>query len=401
MNLDSHTIQTMNGIVIALCAVTFTLNTAFKRNDTASRLWSLASIVGVMIVLLRSSGSTEPLMGWTVLAGNIGMIVAVSAVWSGARRFNRRRASRQVIGLMALLTLATVGATLAEGLPLQLWAGSVTLWLSVAILAVLGALEFVRGRLQRNLNGQIVAMTLAVTAVVAAVRAVVFLVDGRAGKLFTTYFATDSASAVSLCLVIIGTIALSVLRAEQAQGSAVGDMTDGIHSAAGVLSNTAFEQAATDHLDRGEAAGLTLALIGADIDNLPEINTAFGRIAGDEAIARFAANIRGSVPVMSLIGHRSSGYFQMLVVTDSAESARDLTEKLQVSLVEEPLREAALIRLTASFCIASTGDHGYSLSALGFAANAGIVAVKAAGGNAVALDPAHDDAAKAAPPTTN
>ncbi|MDJ0350026.1 diguanylate cyclase [Cryobacterium sp. PH29-G1] len=395
MNLDSHTLQTMNGVVVALCTVGFTLNTAFKLNDTAGRMWSLAYVAGMMTIVAHAVGGQEPTTGWANLVGNITVVVAVAAVWAGARRFNGRRVSPYIAAGMAALGLLTIVTTLIDGSGAHP-TSSVVVSLSVALLAVFGGAEFVRGRLRRNLNARIVAVTLGLAALAAALRALMFLADGLTGTVFTTQIHSIFVSTMTLCLVTLGTIALSVLRAESISGSAVGDLTDGIHSAAGVLSNTAFTQAATDHLARAEEADVALALIGADIDNLPEINTAFGRMAGDEAIARFAAKLRGSAPVMSLIGHRSSGRFQVLVVAAAGYLAHDLAEQMQIALVEEPLHGTALIRLTASFGIASTGDHGYSLYALDVAATAAIDTVKADGGNGVALDPA-PGAANSAP----
>jgi diguanylate cyclase (GGDEF)-like protein len=167
--------------------------------------------------------------------------------------------------------------------------------------------------------------------------------------------------------------------------NAVGDITVGIHSAAGVLSGSSFQQAATEHLERAEHAELGLAVIGADIDNLPEINTAFGRTAGDEAIARFAETLRGSAPLMSLIGHPAAGRFLVLAAAASATEASGITERMQNALVDGPLGESYQIRLTASFGIADTFDHGYDLDALSAAAGRAIDIVKRQGGNDIAV----------------
>lgn len=382
MHLDTMTLFVLNGVVVALCGVSFILNTAFSRNDSVGRIWSMAFIAAMMVTIAHGASATGQVIWWASVVANLALTVAVGSLWSGLRRYNRRSRGFKVIALISVLVLAT---TLLHGEAAGRWAGAAELWIGVAVLAALGALEAVRGRLRRSLSGRTLAVALWVAAVVATARAIVFTVDGVTGALFLTYFNTANAAALSLCLVVLMTIAAATLRAEQASGRAVGDLTDGIHSAAGVLSAAAFLQAATDHLDRAKNARVGLVLIGADIDNLPEINTAFGRVAGDEAIARFAKKLRLSAPALSIIGHRASGRFLVLAGAASAAEARALVERIQTTLVDAPLKDASLIRLTVSFGIADTFDHGHGLAALSGAVNAAIDTVKVRGGNDIAV----------------
>ena len=397
MQLDTLTLLVMNGVIVALCGVSFILNTAFNRNDSVGRIWStafnrndsvgriwsMAFIAGMMVTIAHGATETGQLIWWAIVVANVSLSIAVGSLWAGLRRYNRRSRGFWVIASISLLVLA---ATLLHGEAAGRWAGAAELWMGLAVMLVLAAFEAVRGRLRRNLSGRILAVSLWVAAVAATTRAIVFTVDGVTGTVFLTYFNTANSAALSLCLVVLMTIAASALRAQQAPSSAVGDLTDGIHSAAGVLSAAAFVQAAADHLDRAKNAGVGLALIGADIDNLPEINVAFGRVAGDEAISRFAAKLRASAPALSVIGHRASGRFLVLAGTASAAEARALAERIQTMLVDEPLKEASLIRLTASFGIADTFDHGYTLSALSVAVNTAIDTVKVNGGNDIAVE---------------
>ena len=383
MHLDTLTLLVLSGVVVALCGVSFIVNTAFKRNDSVGRIWSLAFIAAIMVIIAHGASEVGQMIWWAIVLANVALAIAVGSVWSGIRRYNQRSRG---FGLIALISVLVFVATLLHGESAGSWAGAAELWIGVAVLSALGALEAVRGRLRRNVSGRTLAVALWVAAAVATARAIVFTVDGPTGAVFLTYFSTANTAALSLCLVVLLTIAGATLRAEQSSGSAVGDMTDGIHSAAGVLSAAAFAQAATDHLDRAETARVGLALIGADIDNLPEINTAFGRVAGDEAIARFAAKLRLSAPALSIIGHRSSGQFLVLAGAASAAEARALAERMQTSLVDEPLKEASLIRLTASFGIADTFEHGHSLTALGAAVTTAIATVKGNGGNDIAVE---------------
>jgi len=389
VELDLPTLLVLNGLIVMVCGVVFILNTAFNRNDSVGRIWSTAFIAAMVVTIVNGSTENGPIIWWTIAVANVAWVIALGSLWSGLRRYNGRSRGFWTLAVISFLIL---GATLLHGEPAGRWAGAAELWISLALLSVLGAFEAVRGRLRRNLSGQVVAVALGAAATAAALRAMVFLRDGSAGKTFIIYFNDANFAVFSLCLIVLTAVAVSVLRAEQGSSHAVGDQTDGIHSMVGVLSASAFTQAATDHLARAHRAGVPLVLIGADIDNLPQINVAFGRAAGDEAIARFATQLRSCAPVLSVVGHRASGRFFMLAAVDSLREARSIVEGLQAAIVDEPLKEASHIRLTASFGIANTLDYGYALTALSIAVSTAVATVQVRGGNdtAAAYEPVTD-----------
>jgi diguanylate cyclase (GGDEF)-like protein len=382
MQLDGPTLQMLSGLIVILCGVSFIFNTALNRNDPPGRLWSLAFVAGMMVAVGYGVYIVSADAWWSISVANTALVVAVGALWSGCRVYNGRSSGFLVVGVLA----GVVGVlSLIPGPDGGEWAGAGPLWLVTAAMGALGGYEALRGRLRRNVNGRILAIVLFVAAVFYAGRAVVFLTEGAGSDTFLAYFDSGTASILNMALIVTACIAVSILRAEGVGSSAVGDITVGIHSAAGVLSATAFRQAAGDHLGRARRAQLGLALIGADIDNLPEINTAFGRSAGDEAIARFADTLRSSSPLMAQIGHPAAGRFFVLAAVGSATEARAITERIQNALVDGPLGESYQIRLTASFGIADTYDHGYDLGELTEATNLAISIVKQRGGNDIAV----------------
>jgi diguanylate cyclase (GGDEF)-like protein len=382
MLLDAPTLQIMSGLIVILCGVSFIFNTALNRNDPPGRLWSLAFVGGMMVAVGYGVYIVSADAWWAITVANSALVVTVGALWSGSRVYNGRSSGFLVVGGLTLL----VGViTLLPGPDGGEWAGAGPLWLVVSALSALGCAEALRGRLRRNVNGRIVAIVLAIAAVFYAGRAGTFLVAGVDNPTFRTYFGSGPTSMLNMALIVTACIAVSILRAEGVGSSAVGDIAVGIHSAAGVLSATSFRQVATDHLQRAAHSEQGLAIIGADIDNLPEINTAFGRTAGDEAIARFADTLRGSAPLMAQIGHPAAGRFYVLATVGSATEARTITERIQNALVDGPLGESYQIRLTASFGIADTFDHGYELAGLTDAVVHALGLVKAQGGNDIAV----------------
>lgn len=383
MSLDATTMFTVTAVVVAICGVSFTVNAVFNQHDAAGRVWSLAFISAIMVSAGYGLQMVSPDAWWGIALGNASFAACIGAIWVGMRLYNGR--SSGAIVLIGLTVFVAVTG-LVYGPRGGEWAGVVELWCVLAVLGSLATREAVRGRLGRNLNGRLVGAVMAITALFSLARAVVFLVDGPNGAFFQQYFGPTVAMLINMSLVVVLSTAVSVLRAEGASVNAVGDFTDGIFSRAGVLTAAVFAEEASDHLDRAEKAHTRagLVLIGADIDNLPEINTAFGRAAGDEAITRFAQTLRRNAPVMAVIGHHSAGRFLVLAWVASATEALTIAERLQSALVADPLTDPSQIRLTASFALADTYDHGYDLLALNKAASDAISTVKLSGGNLIA-----------------
>ena len=378
MTFDVVTLMTMSSLAVVLCGVSFILNTSFTRNDATGRMWSLGFIGGITVAAGYGVEAVVPGAWWGLLVGNVAYVSAIGALWCGARLHNRRPPLLWIVVVIALVVaVATALQTPGEGT----WAGAPVLWFGLAILSILGGIELQRGRLRRNVNGRSLGIVLWIVAIFMLARAIVFLITGPDGPAFTTYFNSGIAAVVTMALIISAAITVSVLRAERGGDSAVGDLSVGILSRSGVLSAESFVQSAEDHLERAENVGQGVALIAADIDRLPEVNTAFGRAAGDEAISSFAQTLRGTVPVMAALGHPAAGRFFVLVAVASATEALAVAERIQIALVDNPLPDGQKIRLTASLGIADTFDHGYALPALTTAVVDAVERSRDAGGN--------------------
>ena len=384
MPLDPLTLLAVSGAIAALCGMSFVLNTAFSRNDAAGRMWSVGFIAAILGGISLTIHAISPSTWIALIVGNAALPISLGAMWSGARLYNGKTSRFAVVGIVAAFV---AGAVIVRGPDAGAWAGAVEFNLGVAALALCAAVEMSSRRLKRNVNGRIASVVFWLVGFFYAARSVALVVDGHDGAFFTAVFGTSTVTFVNTLLLVTLSIALSTLRAERAVG-AVGDFTTGIHSAAGVLSAAAFSQAAADHVDRAERApggSAPLALIGADIDNLPEFNIAFGRAAGDQAIARFASTLRRTAPVMSVVGHPAAGRFLILAEAANPAEARAIAVRLQNSLVDTPLEHDGQIRFTASFSVAHTGDYGHDLGALTAAVTDAVDAVKTAGGNDIVV----------------
>lgn len=384
--MDTVTLLVVSGLIIILCGASFVLNTAFSRGDAAGRAWSIAFIGGMMSTLSFAIFGLTPSAWGALIVANAALTLALGSMWAGSRLYNGRTSRFWVVGAVSAAVALDV---IVRGPQAGDWSGAFELYIAVAAFGAAGAVEAMSRRLKRNVNGRVIAVIEAIVAVYYAGRAVAFLVDGPEGEFFSMFFGTDQTTVLNMVLVVLVAGAMSILRAERHNTATMGDRGTGISSAAGVLSATAFRQIAGDHLERAALAREALVLVALDIDRLPELNTAFGRLAGDGAIASFAQTLRHTAPVMATIGHVGGGRFMVLAPVApgaaSAAEAAQVAERIRTGLVDRPLAPSQTIRLTASFGVAATIDHGYDLSALSTAVAHAIEAVKADGGNDIGV----------------
>jgi diguanylate cyclase (GGDEF)-like protein len=349
MVLDEMTLLIVSGVIIILCGLSFILNTSMNRNDGPGRIWSLAFLASILAAMSFAIYGADSSAWGALIAANASFTVALGSMWSGARVFNGGPARYWIVSGIAVIVALAV---LVRGPDAGGWAGAFELYAAVSLFAVLGAGEAIRGRMRRNINGQVLVATSLVVSAYYAARAIVFLVDGPEGELFQGAFGTTPTTVINIVL-------------------------------AGVLSAKAFEQAAADHIERIGYHDGHLALIGVDADRLPELNTAFGRTAGDQAIAAFGESLRRSAPPLSVIGHCSAGHFLVLVCIASVAEGRAVAARIQMALVDDPLPGSQSVRLTASLGLADTFTHSSDLAGLTAAVNEAIADVQGAGGNDV------------------
>jgi diguanylate cyclase (GGDEF)-like protein len=382
MALDQATLLIVSGLVVVLCGVSFIVNTAMRRNDASGRLWSISYIAGMLTALSFLVWGVSPHLWWVLAIGNTAYVISIGAIWSGARVFNGRKSYIWVAlaggGVIALLTGL-------EGPDGGIWTGSTGLFIGVAVFAGLGGAETMRSRMRRNLNARIISFCLWIVCAFYVLRSSIFVTLGPESPIFTTYFGSAITTVITIVLVLLGTISMSILQAERSGARALGDVTVGVHSVVGVLSAASFMQQWADWVERASFNGDRLAMIAMDVDNLPQMNTAFGRAFGDTAIRSVAQIVRHYAPTTSLLGHTGAGRFVIVVVTANANEAERLAIRLQTALVDEPIDPQQSLRATASFGVVDTDGFGYSLPALRRALDDATLTARDEGGNRIVV----------------
>ncbi|NQX35501.1 GGDEF domain-containing protein [Herbiconiux sp. VKM Ac-2851] len=382
MQLDGSTLLLTATFVILLCGVSFIVNTAMRRNDASGRLWSLSFLGGMLTALSFSAWNVAPELWWVLVIGNSAYVVSIGALWSGARVFNGRSSLVWIAlaggGVIALLTAI-------EGPAGGAWTGSSGLFAGIAVFAGLGGAETMRSRMRRNLNARILSFCLWIVCAYYVLRTSIFVTLGPSSDVFQTYFGSQTTTIITILLVLLSTISLSILQAERSGARALGDVTVGVHSVVGVLSAAPFMQQWADWIERSSFHGERLAMVAMDVDNLPQMNMAFGRDFGDRAIRSVAQIIRHHAPTCSLLGHTGAGRFVIVAVVATANDAEELAIRLQTALVDEPIDTEQSLRATASFGVVDTETFGYGLPVLRSALDAAASEARDEGGNRIVL----------------
>ncbi|MET0820707.1 MAG: GGDEF domain-containing protein [Aeromicrobium sp.] len=341
MDLDVETLLVVRILPIAIVTAIFATTAAMRHNDEANRTWTAAFAAALCVSgldAIYAGGGTTPAV--VVAAGDASTVFAVGAMWSGARLLHSRRSSylwTAVVAGVAVAVLTIVQSPEADsGL-------STTLRTGVAgAFAWLTATELLRGPMRLNLNARILQLAYFLFGgwyvVLSAVSA--------SGITRPAVYAT----ALPLtALFLVSGICLTALRVERAGNwwSASADARR--RSTLRVLTATAFREDATDRIQRARLVGSHVALVLAAIDDLDELNAAFGREAGDSALVHFSGVLRSRVPADALLGHLGAGRFVVLVLAASADTPRTVVDAIRTGLTESPLREGMELRTDASF----------------------------------------------------
>ena len=385
MNIDIPTLLLVNGAVMVIAALSFIVNTVLRRNNDVGRMWTTAFVAGILTTLSYAALSVSAEAWWTTAIGNGAYTLTVAALWCGCRLANER-ASRFWV---ALVTAAGVAiAALAPGPDGGEWAGVHALFFAVTAFAIAAAVETVRGRLRLSLNARILTVVFALLALYYVLRTIVLLIDGSDGVFFLTYFGTVTSTFVIIFFVILGAISTSVIAAEQQNkawaGGAVVDAAGG-QRIPGVLDSDSFAQHAADWLARARRDRDDLVLLVFDVANMVDMNTAFGREYGDQAVQSVGRIACNSAPSSAIVAHLSGVRFAILTTAPIVGDAAVVAEYLQTALVEIPVDPVEGIRAIATCGISTTEADGYDFADLQRAALAALACARVEGAGTISL----------------
>jgi diguanylate cyclase (GGDEF)-like protein len=361
MVLDTQTLLLANGVVVAIAGFSFILNTVLRGADDVGRTWSIAFISGILTGLSYAVSSAVTGAWWAVAAGNGALVLSIGAMWSGARQFNDRKGLLWVplcVGVLVAVAALVRGPSGGE------WAGAVEMFVGAGTFSILAGVETVRGRLKRTMNARALTVVFWGLGVYYVLRTIVIITDSPTGEVFTRYWGTATTTIVTIIFVILASISMSVLTANRRVGSEASLSNRGEPAIPGVLNKSQFEQAAQDWLARARRDHDALVLVYLDIANLDDMNTAFGRNYGDQAIFAVGRAAAQHSPSAAIIGHSGGKRFAILTTMPSVGNPDAVAERMHTALVESPIDPIEGIRAIATCGLGLTETEGYDFGDL-------------------------------------
>lgn len=353
---DGPTLFIVAGLVVIVTGICFLLETFLRRNDAVGRLWSVFFLGTMLTVFSYVVVSFVGENWWAGAVGNGAYVAAIGFLWSGARRANGRSALTAV----PLLTgFAVIGAGLIPGPTGGFWAGSVEMFLGVAAMGVLCAIEFARGALARLLAARVIAGLTALTAVYYITRAVLLPTLGPEHEVFVAYFGTATSTFVEIAFVIVGTIMLTSIQNDRFSSIDEKDVEIGARlRIEGIMPAATFRQLAETWLMRSIRERATLVLLVIEVADLTAINTAFGRAAGDAAIRTAGRITVTHAPTATIVGHLSPRRFGLLLEVPVDDTVEAIADRISDAVLGARIDDQDRFRATTVRGIATTRTNG-------------------------------------------
>ncbi len=382
MILDTSTLMVMSALVTILAGASFILNTSIQRIDIVSRLWTVGFTNGMLAALAFGFDAIAPGLWLTVAIGNAAIVAAIGFVWAGCRAYNGRKPWLLAV---VVVTVAVALAVALRGPDGGEWAGGAEMLAGVALFALFAGVEGLTGQMRSRVNARSLAVVMIVVAAFYAARCAVFLLYGPYSDMFRTYFGTDLATFVTILLMISSSVAMTSLQVERsfAGGASLAGRGGRRVFTLGVLANDSFDEGARDRIDRARRRSSSVALLLIRIDGLKEINTAFGRGAGDVALQTVANVLRDVTPTSSILGRQEVANFGVLVMVSEPQATREIAEAVLAEITEARVEGTSDIRLSASIGVADSFTVPFDFDKLRDAALGALERAKAAGGNRV------------------
>ncbi|MEN2741130.1 hypothetical protein ABCS02_25380 [Microbacterium sp. X-17] len=320
--LDLFSVSVMTALAVNVCGVVFIAETLIRRDERAGRVWSIAYLFGMLTTLAYGVWASGQGGITSVAIANGFFVASAGFIWLGARRFNQRP--------LILGTLVTaVGMMLSSGMVFVFWdadgewAGVAFMYVSVALLTALGAIECFRAPMGRIRTAWALAFVLAFVSAFYAARAIVFLVWGPDSPVFSIWFSTIVASMVTVTVTIVGAIVTSVLRSADVDPRAYAWVGSRRVTSDGILLNDVFTEALDDLLERAAWRKELVAVVSVRVDDLGQIATAFGSDIVDAITVAWRAGVRRYAPSDALVGEDGPrGILVSFMPSNAAEARR-------------------------------------------------------------------------------
>lgn len=353
VDLHLDTIYVVATLALIIVATAYGLTAVLRHNDHANRILCASLIVATTTLAIPSIwGSEANAPALATAASRMGSVYAVALLWSGTRALNQRK-PRLWIPLLAGAASGAVALSGETNGSDQV--ADFSTFILLATFAWLAGVGLRSGPLRANLNSQLLRLSLWSYGLIYALSAGVLAGMRASGRPHDDFLSAGSSALLFVSLFLLAAVCLSAMRAERYGSWRSGDGAFGeLQTALDAISMAHFEPAARDRLERMSHVGGQATLLVAEVNNINELNTAFGREIGDIALTQFIEVLRAKVPAAALIGHLDGGRFVVLAMSTSPRHARDISAAITTGLLNTDVKPASGIRLGASFGSANT-----------------------------------------------
>ena len=344
VSLDLPTLLLASGIVVTVCGAIFVLSTIRQHTDFPSRLWSGAFSLGILTMVSFAVWAAVPDLTVVIGVGNGALAMSMGFIWSGNRSFNDRQ-PRFLVGVAGGLLVAIAAWVDADS---GSWAGGQLFLVGVAVFALLAGAEALSGRMRRSRHARILAVVMLAVGTFYTLRSVVFAIGGPESSLFVNYLGTDVTTVVTIIFVIMASTSMALLRLEEDRPHEQRLLDTGRWDR--FATRELYATAVDDRLARIEVSAEPAVLIRVDIDNLPEMNIAFGRAFTESAMILVGNVLRNSVSAAAVLGHTGGSGFDALVF-ENVNSALDCAKRVRSALIDTPIDVSQGLRISATIAL--------------------------------------------------
>lgn len=377
LDLDIQTLSVVTALVVVLLGGLFVFACAQSHRLGAPLVWGESYFVYAVGLGLVAARGTIP--DWmSINVANALILLGVAQIWAGARLFEGRPVRISLVFASAVLWLAACAVPKFEA---DINLRVILVSLLLALLLVVTAEEFWRGRAEPLVSRWPVVLVLLAYAVVFLMRipqTLLWPMLGGQSLMSEGAFGWISFNTLFFMLVL----AFLLLNMPKERAELQYKIASLIDPLSGVANRRAFFDGAEDLQQAHEYT--PLAVMVFDLDHFKEINDRFGHSDGDFVLKIFAATANRLLGEEAVFGRIGGEEFAAVLPARNLDQAIGIAQRVR----QEFAREAAVygdadIHPTVSVGVVMENDPGHAVDCLLAAADRALYCAKAAGRNRV------------------
>lgn len=340
--LDMRTLFVVIVVAYFTFGVVLSLMWQVRRSERTMLIWALSNFSGgVGSVLAALRGFIPDLLSIGLANGLL--LLTLTLMWAGLRRFAHQRVSVHAVWLPPLLlALLFLGYAQPEHFAQRVCIGA-------GVFALVSALclhDARRAQREEHLRMRTVAMGAFIALYAAQVLryalSAVDCVTGHHQGLMDANLMQTLPMTLIMVSGLIWNLAVLLMAGERLQKSLFGAATH--DPLTQVLNRAGFQMLSIRQLRRNQIEQRGTAVLLMDLDRFKQVNDRYGHAAGDEVLIAFTTTVRDALRPTDLLGRHGGEEFCALLTVDDigvatavAERIRSRVEALRTATGGEPI----------------------------------------------------------------